>query len=200
MYLRKPQVRARPAQFVELPDGWIVYITLEGDTLDQLALDSGLSVNQLLLANCLDDNNLEIGQSLFLPNYPATATVTLTSTATSTATRTATFRFIPATNTPTRTPTRTPNAYSNTNTPHTNIHTHIYANAKFPNTTCTQHFPTSTFTLTVEPTFTPTPLPTNTITPIPIYTDTPFPTPIYTDTPFVTDTPTKHPLMQQNHQ
>ena len=33
----------------KLPDGWIVYITLAGDTLDQLALDSGLSVNQLLI-------------------------------------------------------------------------------------------------------------------------------------------------------
>jgi hypothetical protein len=72
------------------PDDWIVYQVEEGDTLISLGSLTNLTVVDLMAANCMTTNSLAIGQSIFLPYYPGSATVTATTTIRPTATRTLT--------------------------------------------------------------------------------------------------------------
>ncbi|NOH13705.1 MAG: LysM peptidoglycan-binding domain-containing protein [Chloroflexi bacterium] len=70
------------------PDGWVLYSIQEGDTLDSLAAEYGISDNDLQQANCLGDSIVLVAdQSVYVPP-PPTATVTATSTAEPTATET----------------------------------------------------------------------------------------------------------------
>ncbi len=103
------------------PSDWIVYIVAPGDTLFSLAARSGASVEAVLLANCLRDTTIYVGQALYLPTVPApptatatplptlTATPTVTPTATETPAATLTPTFTPSP-TPSATPTFTPTA------------------------------------------------------------------------------------------
>ena len=129
------------------PDDWIVYQVVEGDTLISLGSLTGLTAVDLMAANCLTTNSLVVGQQIFVPYYPGSATATGT-----------------ATRTPTRTLTRTPTSpLPPTSKP-------IQPTATYTHTIA----PTATNTIvatTVNPLFrdTPTPVP-------PTPTDTPEPT------------------------
>lgn len=47
---------------------WEIYIIQAGDTLSQIALDSGASVTELLQANCLENaRDIMVGQKLYVP-------------------------------------------------------------------------------------------------------------------------------------
>jgi len=72
------------------PDDWIVYQVVEGDTLISLGRLTNLTVVDLMAANCMTTNSLAIGQEIFLPYYPGSATATATFTIRPTATRTRT--------------------------------------------------------------------------------------------------------------
>lgn len=158
------------------PPGWVRYFVQPGDTLWNLSVRLGVSVEAIRLANCMTDYVLRVGQPLYLPAYPppltptgtATRWPTLTPTASPTPSHTPTPTGTPTgtiTPTPTGTPTGTP-----TPTP----------------------TPTGTPTETVTPTPTPTPSPTETEvppspTPAP---ETPSPTPSPLPSP---ETPTPGP-------
>ncbi|MEM7347398.1 MAG: LysM peptidoglycan-binding domain-containing protein, partial [Chloroflexota bacterium] len=61
------------------PEGWVVYTIVEGDTLNSLSERADQSVFDLERANCLGaSNNLEAGQSFYLPFIPPTVTPTNT--------------------------------------------------------------------------------------------------------------------------
>ncbi|HLO13247.1 MAG TPA: LysM peptidoglycan-binding domain-containing protein [Anaerolineales bacterium] len=141
---------------------WPTYRVQSGDTLFSLATTTGTSVNDLLSANCLNNDQIQVGQLLHLPRLlisptavTSTNTATMTNTPTDTSTATQTY-----TNTSSITPTNTPTA-----TPS----------------------PTGTMSQTPTNTFTPTSTvtPTNTSSPTSTYT----PTATSTDTPTVTPTP-----------
>ena len=76
------------------PPSWVSYVVQPGDTLDNLANRTGVSVFELQQVNCLNAFNLRVGQALFLPMTPPTPTVTYTPSPTGTRpptpTRTAT--------------------------------------------------------------------------------------------------------------
>jgi LysM repeat protein len=58
---------------------WPVYIVQRGDTLYALAMATGSSVNELMLANCLPDSLIIAGQPLYVPRLPVrTPTPTIT--------------------------------------------------------------------------------------------------------------------------
>jgi LysM repeat protein len=62
---------------------WPIYIVQGGDTLYFLALTIGSTVNELVLANCLPNDHIYIGQWLYVPRVPVrtpTPTPTLTET------------------------------------------------------------------------------------------------------------------------
>jgi LysM repeat protein len=89
------------------PPNWVVYIVQPGDTVFSLAARTGISDEALRFANCLRNNNIRVGQQLYLPFVPPTLTPTATTqppTPTDTPTPTATT-FV--TDTPTFTPTPT---------------------------------------------------------------------------------------------
>jgi len=142
------------------PPNWIIYRVKPGDTLFSLARATGTTVEMLMLANCLDNTNIRVGQALYVPRLPvpvATSTPTPTRTPTASQTETAT-----ATPTPSLTPSVT-----------------------LPSQTATASFtytPTLTETATTIPIISPTPSPTTDVSSTP--TDTPTPTlPVPTDTP-----------------
>lgn len=113
---------------------WPIYRVQPGDTLFALALATGSTVNELISANCLANNQIRAGQSLYVPHLLIdTITPTETPTVTSTSTQT-------PTDTPSATATYTPTATMTSS----------------PTSTST---PTATFTDT--PTDTPTPTATN---------------------------------------
>ena len=59
------------------PFGWLIYIVQPGDTLYSLALSTGTTIQQLMLANCQVNQNVVIaGQSLYVPRLPPTKTTT----------------------------------------------------------------------------------------------------------------------------
>lgn len=97
-----------------LPDGWILYTVLSGDSLAQLSRDFGIAMNDLLSANCLPQNHLlQPGDQIFVPFYPTSTP--LLEIPTSTATETLLpqpsppFRPLPTyTFTPTSVPRRRP--------------------------------------------------------------------------------------------
>ena len=56
---------------------WPVYIVQGGDTLYSLAIATGSSVDELMLANCLPDSRIYRGQRLYVPRLPVReATIT----------------------------------------------------------------------------------------------------------------------------
>ena len=89
------------------PPGWVRYIVQPGDTLWNLSLRLGVSVEAIRWANCMTDYTLRVGQPLYLPAYPPPLSPTPTRfpTATRTPTPTPTGTRTP---TPTGTPTGTP--------------------------------------------------------------------------------------------
>ena len=52
------------------PAGWVYYYVQPGDTLNRIAAAFGISVNQLMYANCLNSSNIYVGQALYVPNVP----------------------------------------------------------------------------------------------------------------------------------
>ncbi len=68
-----------PATCPAVP-GWELYVTLPGDSLSGLAQARGLTMEQLMEANCLSSTTLNPRWKLYLP--PLTPTATATSTAT----------------------------------------------------------------------------------------------------------------------
>lgn len=61
---RTPTVGCTPTP----PANWTTYIVQSGDTLSALAASRGVTVNQVLIANCLISNSVIIvGQRIFLP-------------------------------------------------------------------------------------------------------------------------------------
>ena len=138
------------------PPGWILcikrfywsdYRVQPGDTLYSLAIASGSTINELMLANCLPDDRINYGQILYVPRLPIK---TFTSTPSPTVTNTPT-----TTASPSQTPMNTPITPSATPTP---------TSTNPPSITPT-YSPTPTATYSVTPT-TITPSPTSTNTPI----------------------------------
>jgi hypothetical protein len=143
---------------------WPTYRVQPGDTLFSLASAAGSTVREVLSANCLTNDRINVGQLLHLPRLPVSVTPTLsaTSTATQTATATATGSQTPTstatagatmTNSPTATVTPS-QTLTNTSTA-----TPTNTNTETPSATLTY---TSTSTSTTIPIYTPTPTPTNT--------------------------------------
>ena len=145
------------------PFNWVLYYVQPGDTLSSIARGYGISVLQLMQANCLTSTVIYVGQIL---RVPPIILITLTPTASATPTDTPT-----PTPTPSATPTGIPSPTS-TETPTTVP----------PPTTPAPITDTPTPTGTLTPT--PSPSPTARDTPVP-------PTP--TDTLALTNTPTPSP-------
>jgi LysM repeat protein len=163
------------------PRGWVYYRVQPGDTLYKLSLAYGLTLYDLMQANCLDSAVITVGQWLYVP-FVATSTSRPTFAPPPTRTPTPTRIFLPTdTNTPppvfftptptptgtlAPTPTPTPTATEQPPTP-TQTPTGLY-----PTFTSTTR-PTATSTATTPPTSTlpptHTPLPTATATSPPIY-------------------------------
>ena len=108
-----PQFFAPPTRVPCGPSpGWVRYIVQPGDTLWNLSLRLGVSVEAIRWANCMTDYIIRVGQPLYLPAYPPPLsptptrfpTVTRTPTPSPTGTRTPTPTVTP---TPTGTPTPT---------------------------------------------------------------------------------------------
>ncbi|MBC7226592.1 MAG: LysM peptidoglycan-binding domain-containing protein [Thermoflexales bacterium] len=150
------------------PPGWVRYIVQPGDTLWNLSVRLGVSVEAIRWANCMTDYTIRVGQPLYLPAYPPPLSPTPTRTPTRTPTATGTW-----TPTPTATPTPT---------------------GTVPVTPTPTGSPTPTETPTEMPTETPTeiptgsPTPTETPTPVP-----PSPTPTPSPEPSATAEPTVSP-------
>ncbi len=145
------------------PLGWQLYTVRPGDTLSSIARATGTTVPQLMLANCLDTDQIKIGQRLFVPRQPfPTATRPPFFTPTPSPTPTVIVSTLtptpPAIDTPTHTPTQT-----DTSTP------------------VIVQTPTLSPTVEVTPTDTPSPTPTETILPTPT-----LPPPTDTATPATT--------------
>jgi hypothetical protein len=88
------------------PEGWVEYTVQPGDTLFNIALETGSTVEEIRQANCMQNSVLSVG-ALWVAQLPPTATPTDTPTPTIIETPTATgspFRPQPQrTNTPTPT-------------------------------------------------------------------------------------------------
>jgi LysM repeat protein len=52
------------------PSGWILYTVKPGENLYRLSLAFGVSVQQLMFANCLTSDRINAGQQLYVPNVP----------------------------------------------------------------------------------------------------------------------------------
>lgn len=59
-------VPTKPASW----SGWVIYTIRSGDTLGQLAVDTGTSVAAIMTANCLSSSNILAGNPLYLPKQP----------------------------------------------------------------------------------------------------------------------------------
>jgi LysM repeat protein len=58
----------------EQPDGWVEYTVQSGDTLSGLAAGSGVKLDVIVAANCLDDaRTIFAGQQLYLPTQVQTS-------------------------------------------------------------------------------------------------------------------------------
>ncbi len=54
------------------PEGWIVYTVQSGDTLYRISKAYNVPVDVLAEVNCIKDNTIYVGQSLYVPTPPAT--------------------------------------------------------------------------------------------------------------------------------
>ena len=70
------------------PEDWVEYFVQSGDTLFNLAVATGSTVEKIRQANCLENNVLSVNGGLWLPQLPPTPTPTPTPTYTSTPTST----------------------------------------------------------------------------------------------------------------
>jgi hypothetical protein len=96
---------------------WPSYLVQAGNSLSFLAAATGTSVNELMVANCLSNNRIFVGQVLYVPRLPATITAILSVTPTATQTPTATATSTATTITPTATYSQTPTpTFTSTNT------------------------------------------------------------------------------------
>jgi hypothetical protein len=140
------------------PDGWVIYIVREGDTLESVLSMFTITEEELLKASCLEEGAiLYAGQVIFVPFIP-----------TSTPLPTSTFTLVPPTNTP-KPPTATYTPVPPTDTPRPPTATFT---PKPPTATYTPVPPTATFT-PVPPTatFTPTNTPTVTTDPSTVFSN-----------------------------
>ena len=65
------------------PEGWVSYAVRAGDTLSELALNTGATLEQVQTVNCITDPRLlRVSQAIFLPRKPTTNPVSSTPTAT----------------------------------------------------------------------------------------------------------------------
>ncbi len=70
---------------VSAPEGWVSYAVRAGDTLSELALNTGATLEQVQAVNCITDPRLlRVSQALFLPRKPTTNPVASTPTVTAT--------------------------------------------------------------------------------------------------------------------
>ncbi len=162
------------------PQGWIIYTIQSGDRLFRIAEAFGISVTDLVNANCINDpNRINAGQKIYVPNKP-------TQQPTAAPTQPRPTPFHPSV-TPTQVPTLTPTIPASPTPVPTYTDTPV-----IPTGTST---PLPTYTDTpvlppASPTNTPTSTSTQTETPSPTGTLTPTPTSTSTDTPIPTATPT----------
>lgn len=57
---------------VNPPEEWIIYRVMAGDTLSALAFNTGTTVDELMMVNCIDDTRgLIAGASIYLPAAPS---------------------------------------------------------------------------------------------------------------------------------
>ncbi len=186
----------RPGQVIYVPDisprqpcgkpsGWVAYTVRRGDTLSALAARYGVSVTRLKQANCLTDDTIYAGATLWVPY----ALPTPTSRPSRTSIPTATPTPVETSTTPTLTISPTP---ASSGTPGLTATPEPTSGTLTPGTQTVTAEPTITPispTETVEPTDTSLP-PTATAGPTdtpPLPTDTPIP-PTKTPAP-ATDTP-----------
>lgn len=157
-----------PRQVCGRPSGWVAYVIQKGDTLSSIARRVGSTVSALQKANCLHNDLIFAGATLWVPRLPYSPPPAPTSTPRPTRTSEATL-------TPTCTPTATEEAEP---TPTADV-----------TPTRASELPTATPT---DPPPTPTDPPPTPTDPPPTPTDPP-PTP--TDPPASpTDTPTADPV------
>lgn len=53
------------------PEGWVIYSIQSGDTLSELALNTGASLDEIQTVNCITDPRLlRVSQEIFLPRKP----------------------------------------------------------------------------------------------------------------------------------
>lgn len=70
------------------PEGWIVYLYKQGDTMLKLSQYYGISFDQLLIANCITrTTTIKVGERMYMPAATSTPTPTITMTPTVTRTR-----------------------------------------------------------------------------------------------------------------
>ncbi len=65
---------------VSPPSGWSIYLVRQGDALARLAQNANLPIATVMRVNCLENDLLSVGQQLWLPGPPATATPALIAT------------------------------------------------------------------------------------------------------------------------
>lgn len=89
----------------QAPSDWVTYHVRRGDTLFSLAKSRGTTLDRVISVNCLSTVDIYVGQALWLPPLPATATP---SGATGTPTRVQATSTVRPTKTHTKTPAATP--------------------------------------------------------------------------------------------
>ncbi|MBN2007520.1 MAG: LysM peptidoglycan-binding domain-containing protein [Anaerolineae bacterium] len=62
------------------PVNWILYVVQRGDNLYRLSVNTGTSVAQVKQANCMTEDVIYVGQSLYLPKLPPKPTLSLPAT------------------------------------------------------------------------------------------------------------------------
>ncbi len=145
---------------------WPRYYVQPGDTLFSIASAIHSTVTELYSANCLTNDQIYIGQVLYVPRLlsnPITVTPTNTFTATPTPTGT-TSPTSTATQTPTETSSPTPTVTQTSTPTDTPSPTPTSTPTATPTNTPTET-PTSTLTATATPTYTASPTPTLTNSP-----------------------------------
>lgn len=186
-----PSAPAPPPPNCGPPLSWMLYTVQPGDTLYSLATSRGVTVAEVMFANCLATSSIAAGKKLYLPLLPPT----ITSTPTESPLPPPPPPPPPPTQAPTRVPSPTltpvPSATpTSSSTPETPTPSHTpqpsTPPSETPTTTATPTpTPTGTSTPTVTPTATATPTATSTPTPSPTATSTPTPTATASNTPGV---------------